>query len=225
MSSTFMPINYNYNNYKMATTATTMMSTYGLNYFNDSSSSSECSDGYQSSISPINSPALAPFNYIAENYNYNSNGVSNVRNVPYSPSRLEQQNYQNDCCYYPQTANLNSYEFKESPHLKDCSKIKSCIATGSNKISKSLTAHKVARTNRFVEQFKQKHESLNQKIMDRQSPSISAASNSFAPPEILKKRRVAANARERRRMNNLNFAFDRYVEIFSDFQLEFNYFI
>lgn len=30
-----------------------------------------------------------------------------------------------------------------------------------------------------------------------------------ASPEILKRRRVAANARERRRMNNLNFAFDR----------------
>lgn len=28
-------------------------------------------------------------------------------------------------------------------------------------------------------------------------------------PEVMKKRRVAANARERRRMNNLNFAFDK----------------
>lgn len=28
-------------------------------------------------------------------------------------------------------------------------------------------------------------------------------------PEILKRRRVAANARERKRMNNLNYAFDR----------------
>lgn len=31
----------------------------------------------------------------------------------------------------------------------------------------------------------------------------------IAAPEVLKKRRVAANARERRRMNNLNFAFDK----------------
>lgn len=31
----------------------------------------------------------------------------------------------------------------------------------------------------------------------------------IAAPEVMKKRRVAANARERKRMNNLNFAFDK----------------
>jgi hypothetical protein len=33
--------------------------------------------------------------------------------------------------------------------------------------------------------------------------------NIVVAPEVMKRRRVAANARERRRMNNLNFAFDK----------------
>ena len=38
-------------------------------------------------------------------------------------------------------------------------------------------------------------------------------------PAILKKRRIAANARERRRMNGLNDAFDRWGFIFLSFFL------
>jgi hypothetical protein len=45
---------------------------------------------------------------------------------------------------------------------------------------------------------------LAKKIVINEKPLVVA-------PEVLKKRRSAANARERRRMNNLNFAFDRYV--------------
>lgn len=48
-----------------------------------------------------------------------------------------------------------------------------------------------------------KDDDLEKKIIGQKSLVIA--------PEVLKRRRVAANARERRRMNNLNFAFDRFV--------------
>ncbi|KAG5675275.1 hypothetical protein PVAND_005189 [Polypedilum vanderplanki] len=50
-----------------------------------------------------------------------------------------------------------------------------------------------------------KDDDLEKKIVGQKSLVIA--------PEILKRRRVAANARERRRMNNLNFAFDRLRDV------------
>jgi hypothetical protein len=44
-------------------------------------------------------------------------------------------------------------------------------------------------------------ETFEKKSIDQKSVSVA--------PEILKRRRVAANARERKRMNSLNYAFDR----------------
>lgn len=46
-------------------------------------------------------------------------------------------------------------------------------------------------------------------ILDTSNTTISNKSVTTVAPEILKRRRTAANARERRRMNSLNFAFDK----------------
>ncbi|XP_060526963.1 protein atonal-like [Cylas formicarius] len=43
----------------------------------------------------------------------------------------------------------------------------------------------------------------------QQSPGSRTASKGRVSPQILRRRRLAANARERRRMQNLNQAFDR----------------
>lgn len=191
-------------------TSTTTMSTYGINYFNDACSSGECSDGYQSSISPIASPALGHYNYNPEFYGSASS---------YSPKKS--YNYQNDCSYYPQTAtnfNATSCSLKNTSNQVDYAQTSAyklnvqikpyTKITDSQIIDKASAPQKqLAKVNRFVQQFNQRHESLSKKLMEDQE--IKAACLTAPPPEILKKRRVAANARERRRMNNLNFAFDR----------------
>lgn len=205
MTSTFMTMHHSI--HSMSTSATTM-STYGINYFNDTcSSGGECSDGYQSSISPVASPALGHYNYNPDNYGYAS----------YSPKKT--YNYQNDCSYYQQTASnftATSCSFKSTPNQVDYSQnsyklnvqikpyIKSCESTS---ISKSPAPPKVSKVNRFVQQFNQQHEDLSKKFLEQKD--VQDINLPPPPPEILKKRRVAANARERRRMNNLNFAFDR----------------
>ncbi|XP_073977312.1 basic helix-loop-helix transcription factor amos-like [Rhodnius prolixus] len=43
--------------------------------------------------------------------------------------------------------------------------------------------------------------------------NISCSSNGLSSPELARHRRLAANARERRRMNGLNDAFDRLREV------------
>lgn len=206
MTSTFMTMHHSV--HSMSTSATTM-STYGINYFNDACSSGECSDGYQSSVSPVASPALGHYNYNPENYGY----------APaYSPKKS--CNYQNDCSYYQQTAanfTSTSCSFKSTPNQVDYSqnsyKINVQIKPYSKAVAElpSITIPtappKLSKVNRFVQQFNQQHEDLNKQLMEQKD--IDAANLAPPPPEILKKRRVAANARERRRMNNLNFAFDR----------------
>lgn len=189
-------------------TSATTMSTYGINYFNDTCSSGECSDGYQSSISPVASPALGHYSYHPENCGYAAS---------FSPKKA--YNYQSDCSYYQQTAanfTATSCSFKSAPNQVDYShnsykldvQIKPYTKTAeSSSIVKPQAPQKLAKVSRFVQQFNQQHEDLSKKLLEQQS--IEASSLAPPPPEILKKRRVAANARERRRMNNLNFAFDR----------------
>lgn len=186
--------------------STTTMSTYGINYFNDACSSGDCSDGYQSSISPINSPALGTNNY----NNYDGSAAT------YSPKNTH--NYQNDCCFYPQTASnltATSYSFKKSSNQVDYApntsyrlnvQIKPYTKTNDSQIISKASApeKQLEKVNRFVRQFNLRHENSNEKLIEKQE-----SQEPNQPPEILKKRRFQANARERRRMNNLNFAFDR----------------
>lgn len=203
MTSTFMTM------HSMSTSATTM-STYGINYFNDAYSSGECSDGYQSSISPVASPLQAHYNYNQE--------VSSGYHASYS-SKKNYHNYENECSYYQQAAtnfNAASCSFKSSPNQVDYSQnsyklnvdIKPYSKTSEPQTTiKASVPTKLSKVNRFVQQFNQQHENLSKQLMEQQE--LQESSLVAPPPEILKKRRVAANARERRRMNNLNFAFDR----------------
>lgn len=187
--------------------STTTMSTYGINYFNDACSSGDFSDGYQSSISPITSPALGTNNY----NNYDGSAATFLPKKTHS--------YQNDCCFYSQTAsNLTetSYSFKKSSNQVDYEspntsyrlnvQIKPYTKTNDSQIiSKALAPEKqLEKVNRFVRQFNLRHENSDEKLIEKQE-----SQEPNQPPEILKKRRFQANARERRRMNNLNFAFDR----------------
>ncbi|CRK93439.1 CLUMA_CG006975, isoform A [Clunio marinus] len=211
MTSTFMTIQQSM--HSMSTSATTM-STYGINYFNESSSSGEFSDGYQSSISPVASPNSGYYSYQPESFEY----------AP-SYSSKKSFNYQNDCSYYQQmTSNFSasSCSFKNMPNQVDCSQnsyklnvqIKPFIkTTESTNICKPSAPQKLLKINRFVQQFNQQHETLSKKFIEEKDNQVANLSTPPPPPEILKKRRVAANARERRRMNNLNFAFDRLRDV------------
>lgn len=190
-------------------TSATTMSTYGINYFNDAYSSGECSDGYQSSISPVASPALNHYNCNLDNQAYTSS---------FSPKK--NYNYQNDCSYYQQTAanytatscsfkstqNQDDYaqsSYKLNVQIKPYTKTSELLA----EIKPPPAPVKLGKVSRFVHQFNQQHETLSRQLLEQKEVSDESLTN--PPPEILKKRRVAANARERRRMNNLNFAFDR----------------
>lgn len=53
------------------------------------------------------------------------------------------------------------------------------------------------------------YDSFSEESYQSESPEPAARSKSRVTPVILRKRRLAANARERRRMKNLNQAFDR----------------
>jgi len=197
MTSTFMTIHRDVHN-------TTTMSTYGLNYFNDACSTSDYSDGYQSSISPVASPSIgSQNNYYVENNNYSHNSYSppkkyyDFQNEPQTyypkpqPSSTVMSNYQVDCM-------PNSY--KLNVQIQPLSAAKSCEI--------STPPQKLAKVNRFAQQFSDQHESLTKRFLEQKTCDPTEVIVAPAP-EILKRRRVAANARERRRMNNLNFAFDR----------------
>lgn len=202
MTSTFMTMHHSHS---ISTSATTM-STYGINYFNDAYSSGDCSDGYQSSISPVASPPLGHYSYNPENYGSTS-------------STKKSYTYQNDCSYYQQASTdftSTSCSLKSTTNQVDYSQNSYKLNVQIKPYSRStepqaninpLAPKKLAKVNRFVEQFNQQHENLSKQLMEQSDTQ--ALNLPAPPPEILKKRRVAANARERRRMNNLNFAFDR----------------
>lgn len=207
MTSTFMSMPHHGGMHCISTAATTM-SSYGISYFNDACSSGECSDGYQSSVSPVASPALGHYNYGSESFACASS---------FSPKKT--CNYQGDGSYYPQSsANFSpaSSSFRNAAHHADYSHNSYKLNVQIKPFAKTSNSHfdikpqaptKLAKVNRFVQQFSQQHESLSKKLLD--AKDLEAEDLPPPPPEVMKKRRVAANARERRRMNNLNFAFDR----------------
>lgn len=159
-------LNYGGFNHRVMENNFTNFSNYGLNYFNDSTSSAEYSDGYQSSISPpIESPELASCR-IKQNF---------------------QQFHQND--FYCLQNNFQSHQIvKSEENFK-------------KNFHENFTE---------IQNFKNPQKSSSRPQV---SSGIKIQTHSNKPiivaPEVMKKRRVAANARERRRMNNLNFAFDR----------------
>lgn len=172
MTSTYMMsssvscgVNYNNNLHNF--------STYGLNYYNESTGS-EFSDGYQSSISPDLSSCRMKNNNSSQFYPHES---------PYYPQYSQQQN-----------------SFKAVPHKNlNTNFCENSHAYGNE--TKNATG-KYQKTQNF-ESFliKKNSEDVKKAILDNK-PVIIA-------PEVLKRRRSAANARERRRMNSLNFAFDK----------------
>lgn len=186
MTSTYLTLNH-HNDYHATT-----LSTYGLNYFNDNCSTSDCSDGYQSSISPVASPSQ---NFFAEQQAYTNS-----------------MNYQNSSYYPNQTDYYTPNSYKLDVQIKPYQVVKTEPSASAPPKLPPPHQHKV---NRFAQQFNQQHQSLTKQFLEHKQTSAPAASTpselpTVAPaPEILKRRRVAANARERRRMNNLNFAFDR----------------
>lgn len=188
-----MTLNHHHNDYHATT-----LSTYGLNYFNDTCSTSDCSDGYQSSISPVTSP---PENYFSNEQQNYSNSLN------YQTNQYYQQN-QNDF-YTPPSS------YKLDVQIKPYQVVKTePVASAPPKLPSNQP-----KVNRFAQQFNQQHQNLTKQFLEQSTASSSSSSltsvaSTEAPivapaPEILKRRRVAANARERRRMNNLNFAFDR----------------
>jgi hypothetical protein len=197
MTSTFMSMHQG--GYHGMSTATTTMSTYGISYFNDACSSGECSDGYQSSASPAASPALGHFNYATESF---------VCGSPFSPKKS--CNYAPDRPFYPQPS--AGFPHPVQAHHADYSqnsfKLNVQIKPFAEHFEPSPPAPtKLSKVSRFVQQFNEQHETISQKLLA--AKELQAANLPPPPPEVVKKRRVAANARERRRMNNLNFAFDR----------------
>lgn len=176
----------------------TAMSTYGIKYFNDNYSSGDCSDGYQSSISPAASPALGPFKHDTV---YGNDTFASSYSPKANYSYQNTSNYTSSSCSY--RTHSNEINYSESSYKVNV-QIKPFRNTNVlDAIQKTVEPVKLAKVNRFVEQFNQQR----QNIMEQKDLQTSPEQN--PPPEILKKRRVAANARERRRMNNLNFAFDR----------------
>lgn len=171
MTSTYMTnstINYGGFNHRVMENNFQNYSNYGLNYFNDSASSAEYSDGYQSSISPpIESPELSSCR-IKQNF---------------------QQIHQSD--FYCLQNNFQSHQIIKSEEIYK------------KNFHENFTE---------IENFKSPQKSSFKSHMNMgMKKLIQTHSNKpiIVAPEVLKKRRVAANARERRRMNNLNFAFDR----------------
>jgi len=93
--------------------------------------------------------------------------------------------------YYEQNLTKNqNLTFYQQPNpinkIEECQKFSNCIVDNTVK-----DHHKII----------SRCESFEKKSGEEKSVNVA--------PEILKRRRVAANARERKRMNSLNYAFDR----------------
>lgn len=166
MSSSSVNYNNNLHNF----------SSYGLNYYNESTGS-EFSDGYQSSISPdLNSCRMK--NNGSQFYPHESSFYPQYTQPQNSFKAVPQKNLNTNFC-----DNRHAYEnLKFNENSKNAVKYQKSQNFESFLIKKNLEDEKKA-------------------ILDNK-PVIIA-------PEVMKRRRTAANARERRRMNSLNFAFDK----------------
>ncbi|XP_058446158.1 protein atonal-like [Malaya genurostris] len=193
-----------YNHYGM----TASSQCYG--YATDGASS----EGYHSP-----GPELSPESYYASpdesspaSYNYGYNGSASTTNGFVDP-------------YYSYTSNNFKTASPTIPKL-----IPDSFATINSNLARYSTdskSDKVPCFERIYSPYPIPSRSLAPTTLQSSSPtpsilSTSSSSGSFCPssiaggclqPEVVKKRRLAANARERRRMNSLNDAFDRLRDV------------
>lgn len=167
----------------------TGLSHYGINYYNENWSSSSESD-YRStaSVSPIPTIPVPTYN---EKFDYYTNA---------SPVKFKQE-WPNTSFYG--TPNNNFYSQKpatvtSNTQLKEI--FQENIDFSNSYSPKSLSPVKTGKSSQV---FQAK---LNKK-------STTSGSLGHVTPEIMKRRRIAANARERKRMNSLNDAFDRLRDV------------
>lgn len=168
-------------------------SQYGLNYYNEAwSTSSECSDYRSNSGSPTINPKTV------ENIGYSEpcyyNQTTPVK--PYNPWNYPYYNqpYENTQNYSYDPPKVNYPQESNPPKIQN-ENLNSNFPKKSNKFQQA--AEKRLNFNAITNRLNQ-HRSL---------------SNIPVAPEVMKKRRVAANARERKRMNSLNDAFDKLRDV------------
>jgi atonal protein 1/7 len=127
--------------------------------------------------------------------------ISNIDNAGYLPNQWTQEHFISadnnyvDSTYYP--VYTNSDIEKPSP-------------TVDTEVESTKTVKKTPATTRGRGRRKEPGEKKAAKTNDASKPDICLPPPS---PAVLKKRRLAANARERRRMNGLNEAFDKLREV------------
>lgn len=207
---------------------------YGINFYNDSwsSTSSECSDGYQSSISPTPVPtpsfAYSSNNYQNINYQQNNQNYPN-NNFASSKKQINEINYlnTNDQNYHHKLANYeNNYNYygtnnfdarinyKPSYELPHSPQKIQKLQKPSTQQFQNIPSTPPSLQNHQLE--------LPASIPKPIIPTVIKPEPSFiqsppqltpAAPEVMKKRRKAANARERKRMNSLNDAFERLRDV------------
>jgi hypothetical protein len=103
---------------------------------------------------------------------------------------------QDDCVYYQSHLNRQDCNMNFVENRKPWVKLERILQKTDSKWENDQKSQKVLKNLSHEKMIENKLENLQKTII--------------VAPEVLKKRRTAANARERRRMNNLNFAFDRY---------------
>lgn len=193
-------------NYNQAPTA------YGINYYNDSwsSTSSECSEGYQSSISPIPVPTPT-FAYSSTN-NYQNNYQQNIQNNNFSPSKkqINQANYSIDSSYYS-----NKFEVENN-----CEYFGTSDFDARNSFKPSY--EQLQKPAMQIAHYPQQNIQMTELPVQNKTPVVPSTVKSEpkflqspppAAPEVMKRRRKAANARERKRMNSLNDAFEKLRDV------------
>lgn len=118
--------------------------------------------------------------------------------------------------YYPGSSSDSFYSIKyDSNNYQECM----------NFLYEPNCAEKYLETNNNSEHINYNTQLKSQQKHVKRSKSIVESSNNYKTevdklnfsqpisPEVMKKRRLAANARERRRMNSLNDAFERLREV------------
>lgn len=178
-SSSMMNRGLNFNNSNAHT-----YSNYGLSYFNESSAS-EYSDGYQSSVSPDLSSCFIK----SSSHTPTTTSAHHQKEAPYYYHH--HQNYQQPNTIKP-SAHIGNENF-----------------TNFNDNFNSLNFYEMKTLEKYQKPTHLQNFPMKKKTLSAAQKCMLNDKQIIVAPEVMKKRRVAANARERRRMNNLNFAFDK----------------
>jgi hypothetical protein len=159
------------------------ISHYGLSYYD--SSISDYSDGYQSSVSPD------------LHFSHHSTTTFKHQHIHQQHQHHHHQQQQQQNCY--QNDHDRVYASKEFGFYQPQPSLKSSSITCKDDLSTKRNLKIITNCT------KESSIDLEQRINDHDDQKSPLA----IAPEIMKRRRTAANARERRRMNNLNYAFDK----------------